>query len=173
MRESLGITDAIHVKMNDVPKEIADAILFNIPVKGLVKAKVIAEDGSIKEEREFVPNLITDNGKYGITDQILASPTLTKPTHMGIGTGTTAAASGQTALVTETGTRVAFDSKTRSTNVVTMVATFPAGNGTAAITEAGIFTAVTSGTMWARVVFAAINKGASDSLQLTWTWTIG
>ena len=37
---------------------------------------------------------------------------------------------------------------------------------------AGIFTAVTSGTMLARTVFAVVNKGASDSMTISWDITI-
>lgn len=142
-----------------------------ISVRGIVCIRLIDEHGQVKEQHEGV-NLITTNGKNGIADQLLAAPTITKPTHMGIGTGTTAAADAQTALVTEIGARAAL-SKSRSNNVVTNVASFAAGNGTGAITEAGIFTASSAGAMYSRIVFAVINKGASDTLELTWTYTIG
>jgi hypothetical protein len=143
-----------------------------IKVKGVVQARLVAPDGTIRETREATANLIVTTGKHAIADQLLASPTLSKPTHMGIGTGTTAPAVGNTALVTEVGTRQSL-SKTRSGNVVTLVASFGAGVGTGAITEAGIFTAASSGTMYSRIVFAAINKGSNDTLGLTWTYTIG
>jgi hypothetical protein len=139
---------------------------------GFVKARLLDSNGKLKEEKDLGYNLIVDTGKQGIADQLLAAPTIPKPTHMGIGTGTTAPAVANTALVAETGTRQAL-TKTRSGNVVTNVATFGAGVGTGAITEAGIFTAVTVGTMYSRIVFSAINKGANDTLELTWTYTIG
>jgi hypothetical protein len=139
---------------------------------GFVKARVLDSNGNVKEEKVLGNNLIVDTGKQGIADQLLAAPSIPKPTHMGIGTGTTAPAAANTALVTETGTRQAL-TKTRSGNVVTNVATFGAGVGTGAITEAGIFTASTAGTMFSRIVFSAINKGANDTLELTWTYTIG
>lgn len=144
-----------------------------IKVKGLVTAILRDEYGRVKARRKAVANLIVTNGKNGITDQLLASPTITKPTHMGIGTGTTAPAAGDTALQTEVvGTRQTIG-KSRNNNILTSVATFAADNGTGAITEAGIFTAVTAGTLYSRVTFSVINKGANDSLELTWTWTIG
>jgi hypothetical protein len=139
---------------------------------GFVKARLLDPNGKVKEEKDLGFNLIVDTGKQGIADQLLAAPTIPKPTHMGIGTGTTAPAAANTALVTETGTRQAL-TKTRSGNVVTNVATFGAGVGTGAITEAGIFTAVSAGTIYSRIVFSAINKGANDTLELTWTYTIG
>ncbi|WDU84199.1 hypothetical protein [Caloramator sp. Dgby_cultured_2] len=143
-----------------------------LKVLGKLRIRLIDENGNVREEIEK-DNLIVNNGKYGIADQLLASPTIGKPTHMGIGTGTTAPTVGDTALVAEVGTRQAFSSKTRSNNVVTMVASFGAGNGTGAITEAGIFNASSGGTMFSRITFSAINKGANDTLELTWTYTIG
>jgi len=48
-----------------------------------------------------------------------------------------------------------------------------AGVGTGAITEAGIFNVVTQNTTDLICVssFAAVNKGADDSLVITWTVT--
>jgi hypothetical protein len=54
-----------------------------------------------------------------------------------------------------------------------MVANFAAGTGTGAITEAGTFDVVTQNTanMWMYSTFSVINKGANDSLAITWTLT--
>jgi hypothetical protein len=113
-------------------------------------------------------NTVTTGGKNGAADQLLASPTLGKPTHMAIGTGSPAS----TLLGTEVA-RVSFDSKTRSGAVVTMVATFGAGVGTGTITEAGIFDNGTANTvnMWNSATSFTHTKGASDSLVFTWTIT--
>lgn len=123
-------------------------------------------DGMIKETRA-VYNAVTTAGKNGIADQILASPSLGKPTHMAVGTGT----GGTTALNAEVD-RNALTSKTRSTNVVTMVADWAAGDGTGALTEAGVLTAASSGDMWLYNTFSVVNKGANDTLTITWTLTI-
>lgn len=52
-----------------------------------------------------------------------------------------------------------------------MVGTFGPGNAVGAITEAGVFTASSGGTMLARQVFAVINKDSDDSLEITWEIT--
>ena len=91
--------------------------------------------------------------------------------YMAIGTGTTAAAAGDTTLGTELD-RNALTSTTVSSNVTTYVASWAAGDGTGAITEAGIFNAASSGTMLARTVFDVVNKGANDSLTVTWSINI-
>lgn len=121
--------------------------------------------GRVKQV-EKAHNTVTTAGKNGAADQILASPTLGKPTHMAIGTGTPSG----TALGTELD-RNANTSKTRSGAVVTIVADWAAGDGTGAITEAGLFDASSTGNMWASTTFSVINKAAGDTLQITWTLT--
>lgn len=141
-------------------------------VTGVVKVELFGPDGKLKAKREK-KNLIVTVGKNSITDQLLASPAVAKPTHMAVGTGTVAAAAGDTALGTELD-RNALTSKTRSTNVLTMVGDWAAGDATnTAITEAGVFNAATAGDMYSRATFTAINKGANDTLKITWTYTIG
>jgi hypothetical protein len=56
--------------------------------------------------------------------------------------------------------------------VATYVASFPAGTGTGAVTEAGIFNASSGGTMLCRTVFSVVNKGADDAMSITWTITV-
>lgn len=120
-----------------------------------------------KKRIHNIYNTVTTAGKNGIADQILASPTLGKPTHMAVGTGT----GGTTSLNTEND-RNALTSKTRSGAVVTMVGDWAAGDATAALTEAGVFDASSSGNMWLYTSFSVINKGAADALTITWTLTI-
>ena len=62
-------------------------------------------------------------------------------------------------------------SSTVSRNVITYVATFPAGTATAALTEAAILNASSGGTMLCRTVYATVNKGASDAMTVTWAIT--
>ena len=141
-----------------------------LELRGLVVIEHRGPDGELRRRLE-VPNLITTIGRAAIMEQLLGSPAgSTKPTHMAVGSGAVAPALGDTALGTELG-RVALTSKTRATNVLTMVANFPAGTGTGAITEAGLFDAASAGGLDARATFAVINKGALDTLALTWTWT--
>lgn len=132
---------------------------------GILTLTLTGPDGKVKESR--VVNTVTTAGKAGIADQILASPSLNKPTHMALGTGSPSG----TALGTELD-RNALTSKTRSGAVVTMVADWAAGDGTGALTEAGIFDASSSGNMWQSASFSVVNKGASDALSLSWTLTI-
>lgn len=133
-----------------------------------VKIELIGPDGKVKETRRA--NAMTSAGRNGIADQILASPTLGKPTHAAVGTGSHTPGT-STALGTELD-RNAFTSKTRSTNVVTMITDWAAGDATGALTEAGIFDAASTGNMWMSVTFSVVNKAAADTLRITWTLTI-
>ena len=72
----------------------------------------------------------------------------------------------------EQGAMEALDSTTVSTNTITYVASFEAGDATGAVTEAAIFNASSSGTMLCRVVFAAINKASADTMSVTWVITL-
>lgn len=138
--------------------------IFGMPIH--MKAVLRDQFGNIKETRSIY-NTVTASGKNGTADQILLSPTLAKPTHMAVGTGTPAA----NALGVEN-TRVAFTTKTRSTNVVTAVGDYAAGVATAALTEAGWFDAASVGNMWLSASFSVINKGSLDTLSISWTYTI-
>lgn len=116
-----------------------------------------------------IPNLVVTAGK-GYVASRMKDTTDGAMSHMAVGTDSTAAAAGDTALGTESG-RVSLTSTTVSANVITYVATFPAGTATAALTEAGVLNASSGGTMLCRTVFATVNKGASDAMTVTWAIT--
>ena len=139
-----------------------------IKVTGELKVTLTKPDGNVHET--IVPNIVVTDGKEYIASR-MKDTTATAMSHMAIGTGSTAAAAGDAALGTEAG-RVALTSTTVTSNAVAYVATFAAGTGTGAITEAGIFNASSSGTLLCRTVFSVINKGAADTLGITWTVTV-
>lgn len=128
------------------------------------------EHGRVKHD-ETVKNLITTAGRTAIIARLASSPGSAVPTHMAVGTGTTAAAAGDTTLETESD-RNAVTSCTASTNVLTIVGDWAAGDATASLTEAGVLSASSAGTLFSRAVFSSIAKGASDTLKITWTYTL-
>ena len=132
----------------------------------LTGALTIALNDEIVQETE---NLVVTAGKNWVADRMNNANAVMS--HMAVGTGTTAAAAGDTALATEND-RNALTSTTVTDNAVAYVATWAAGDATAAITEAGIFDAASSGDMLARTVFSVVNKGAADSMTITWTITV-
>jgi len=142
----------------------------SIKLKGRVGIVVKDENGKIKEKREET-NLVVDTGLDYIASR-MKDATATAMTHMGLGTGTTAAAAGDTDLGTLAGSREALDSTTVTDNTINYVCNFEANDVTGAITEAGIFNASTGGTMLCRVVFSAVNLTSTDSISVDWTITL-
>jgi hypothetical protein len=140
-----------------------------IKVKGHLSIVLIDQLGLVKEEHDF-DNLVVTTGKGYIASR-MKDTTATAMSHMAIGTGTTAAAASQTALVTEAN-RQALTSTNVSGGQITYSSTFGNGQGTGALTEAAILNASSGGTMLCRTVFSVINKGANDTLAITWTVTV-
>lgn len=139
---------------------------------GRVHIQVFDKDKNLIEE-QTVKNLVVTTGLNHIADRLGESSPATRMSHMEVGTGTTAPAAGNTALETAiASSRVALTSQTVSTNTVEYVGDFPAGTGTGAVTEAGVFNASSGGTMLCRTTFSVVNKGAADTLKITWTLTV-
>lgn len=160
---------------------------------GFVVVELRADDGRLKFRKGF-RNLITDAGDLyqagkaiaGVAPASPAAPTAMSG--MKLGTGTTAAAKSGAggALVTYlTGSNLAFDATYPQTaNLgaglgVTGVykCTWGAGVATnSAITEvvivndAGTNATSSAANTASRLVFTAVNKGASDTLAITWSW---
>ena len=127
----------------------------------------ISLNGKIIQE---VDNLVVTAGK-GYVASRMKDATATAMSHMAIGSGSTAAAASDTALGNQL-CRVALTRTSVSNAVFTYVASFPAGTGTGAVTEAAILNASSGGTMLCRTVFSVVNKGAQDSMTVTWTVTV-
>ena len=140
--------------------------MLNDGLKLTGKLKIALNGETVQE----VNNLVVTDGKEYVASR-MKDASATAMSHMAIGSGSTAAAAGNSALGSELG-RVALTSTTVSGAVVTYVATFAAGTGTGAVTEAGILNASSSGDLLCRTVFSVVNKGASDSMTITWTVTV-
>lgn len=117
--------------------------------------------------------VFTNAGAAIITNRVTQAGTAAK--NIGWGIGTTAAAVTDTALVTEsaptTGGGRTVGTESRTTISVTndnyqVAGTVTAGSGLA-ITEAGLFDAVSAGNMLIRSVFSAVNVVSGDSIAFT------
>lgn len=146
------------------------------------KAKAISLDGSNVAAKVraavaagiiMLATVFTNAGAAIVTNRIISAGTA--PKNIGWGIGTTAAAVTDTALVTESapttagGRTVGTESRTTVTNTndnYQVAGTVTAGSSLA-ITEAGLFDAVTSGNMLIRSVFSAVNVVSGDSIAFT------
>tara|TARA_B100000214_G_C23924420_1_gene607619 strand:+ start:949 stop:1374 length:426 start_codon:yes stop_codon:yes gene_type:complete len=140
--------------------------MINDGLKLTGKLKIALNGETVQE----IDNLVVTDGKEYVASR-MKDASATAMSHMAIGSGSTAAAAGNSALGSELG-RVALTSTAVSGAVVTYTATFAAGTGTGAVTEAGILNASSSGTLLCRTVFSVVNKGSSDSMTITWTVTV-
>jgi len=125
-------------------------------------------------------NTFTDVGDAHVADQLDASPGEAAMGWMSIGTGSTPFSVSSTTLNSEIDRNALTGGYPEqqaggSDNVVVYKATWAAGDGTGALVEAGIFnSSVTdAGTLLAASTFPVINKGASDTLTITWSVTVG
>jgi hypothetical protein len=197
-RTELGriVKDCFAFLPSDLAGELLDRISATWVVGSQLHAVRIYGDGDFtcrhepwcRHRREVLgvvsDKLVTDAGVQYLVDcfQNLQEPELFK--FHGIGTGTTAEAIGNTALVTELTTEYNPNS-TRATgsltegasaNIFRTVGTNTLDSGTPAVTEHGILTqaATGGGTLLDRSVFSAINLvGANgDGLASTYDLTI-
>lgn len=140
----------------------------NVKITGALQVTLTGPDGNVKQELN-IHNLVVTTGKQFIAARMVGTPTAMS--HMAVGSGTVDPVVGDTTLGTELG-RVALTSGTATGAVVTYIASFGAGVGTGAVSEAGIFNDSSAGTMLCRTEFAVVNKGADDALSITWTITV-
>jgi hypothetical protein len=147
-------------------------IIDKIKVTGAVTLKHMGPDGNLIREYKY-KNLIVTTGLQYIAARLADTGSPTQMGYMAIGSGSTAPSLADTTLGTELGRHaLTTTGGTPSGTTITYTCTFPGGTGTGAITEAGVFNDPSSGTMLCRTTFLVINKGAGDTLAVSWVITI-
>lgn len=142
-------------------------------LKGQYIIRLYGPGGVLKTEQRS-DNVVTDNGKDFVAS-FLQSAAVTASTntmrYIAIGTGSGVASAGNTALGNElarqTGT-VSYVSEA----IYQVRATFLTGVGVGSISEYGLFSSNTTGTMVSRDVDSEIIKGASDTLEVIYQLTL-
>ena len=140
-----------------------------ITLVGEIFIDLFDENGQIKDRR-YIKNLITTAG-FNLVSNLLgqASPRPAAANYIAIGSGTVGAAVGDTALGFELPNARLSGTYTLGSNSYTMVASFPPGTGTGGVTESGMLNASSTGTLLNRQTFGVVTKGASDTLQCSWS----
>jgi hypothetical protein len=149
-------------------------------LNGHLFREIVRADGTI-EQLEPLHNLIVNAGEAFLVDAWQGLVTLSDMKYHAIGTGTTAAAEGDTACQTELTTQYTSNN-TRATgtltegsasNIFKTVGT-NAVDATVSITEFCLMSNATvgSGTMWTRIVFAAVSLVSGDELRSTYQLTV-
>ena len=142
-------------------------------IKGILHLKVFGSDGKLKEER-IVENIITELMDVQVANA-MASRSDGTIDYMAVGTGT-----GQTSASTGLATSLDRNALTSTTqqsgaddNDVLYVGNWAAGEGTGAITEAGLLRDDDNTKLMTYADFSVVNKLAADTLQINWTVTYG
>ena len=139
----------------------------SLPFHANLRLRVLDASGAVTDER-VLHNIICQAGK----NRLLAASggaALSAFAYVAIGTGTATPAAADTALQTETARSPQQTPANPSASVYQVQYAFGGGVGTGAITEAGLFDAASGGSLLAHQTFAAVNKGASDTLTIQWS----
>lgn len=186
MHSNAKVIDAIQIAMGR-----ARGLVNGIGLVGYGVVELFDEYGNLKQVEPFANKVTTAGDQYyakmgivGVSPANATAPTLAA--RMKLGTGATAASKSSTGAVLGTWLNTSvFDSTYPQAAAVggdsgwniVYKTTWAAGTATnSAITEATVSTDTTGAVglatdTIARTVFSAVNKGASDSLAITWTHT--
>jgi len=143
-----------------------------IGIKGYFNAHLYDENGNLKDYRNG-QNLVTNKGfdlaSQRLFDTLAGSPAAT---FIAIGSSATAANVADTTLGGELSRMTATYAHTDGQHNNSSTVTFAAGAGTGSVQEAGVLNSGATGMLFCRQTFGVINKGASDSLQITWAFSL-
>jgi len=132
------------------------------------------EFGGVKDIRDYF-NIILTDAFDAICAMMGSSSQPAQFDKLAIGTGTTGALVSDTALESLVAVSQGTYAHTDDTKVWTLEHTFSAGTPSfeAAITESGCYNgAGGAGTLLNRQTFSPLSKGTTDSLKITWVFTL-
>ncbi|MEO7102872.1 MAG: hypothetical protein ABI119_06000 [Gemmatimonadaceae bacterium] len=147
--------------------------LTGVPVMASELSLVLHRaDGSVLDLGVVSRRLVTTAGVNYLASTFLNTAEPENFNYHACGTGVTAENITDTAMGTDSGvTRVAGTQTNPSSNIYQTVATM-AFVSTKAITEHGVFSASTAGTLLDRSVFTAVNVVSGDSITFTYALTL-
>ena len=166
------VKDNVTIRTYDVPK-LAEQ--HNISIEE-VERRLAAGERFEPITEQTAHNAITDVGLTLLVDRLInQDSTTSRLTHFAVGTGVTASADSDTALVTEVYSDQITYQADVSTGQVTFMCYIPTAYPTTQpvnIGEAGLFNASVAGTLFARVLISpVVNKTNTISMTLTWNVT--
>lgn len=166
--ESAGTSDVCEAKV------VGKHFLDEFAPRGVFEIVLRDKNGFIKEVR-ITKNGIPNAGLAAIASRIGGAGGVAAGTYIAVGTGTNAFNASDTTLQTEVTTSGLGRANATMSRVTTNVTDDTSQalyqfsvSGTVAVTEAGIFNAGSSGDLFARSVFSAINVANGDTLQITY-----
>lgn len=175
----LLIRDCVKYLPVHMAAELIDRISSVVILQSSLSLRVLRASGMVEDYGEVGHKVITTVGVGYLVDAWQNIVELENQKFHGLGTGSTAEAAGDTALVTELTTE--YTGNVRATGTTTEGASANIfrtvgsnlldGTPGAALREHGIFSASTAGVLWDRTVFAAITLSSGDTLESTYDMT--
>lgn len=164
----------------DLAVELVARFSSVVIVESSLAIVVFRLSGAVEDHGIVGRKVVTDAGVGFIVDAFQNLVELENQKFHALGTGTTAEAASQTALVTELtteynpdNTRATGSTTETSANIYRTVGTNTLdGTPGAALREHGIFSAATAGTLLDRTLFSAITLSSGDGLQSTYDLTL-
>lgn len=155
--------------------QLADDMVY---LRGSLEIALLDAVTKKEIERRSIKNTIVTAGRAWVLKHIAGTAVFngneTRPlSHLAIGTSTTAPATGDTALGSET-TRKAIDAFTTA-NITSnppsyqLECSFATNEGNTTLAEVGLFNSSAAGTMLAHATFGTINKTTSNTLAVSYT----
>jgi hypothetical protein len=148
-----------------------------ILLRGSLEIAILNAQTGKEVDRISVRNTVVTAGRKWILQKLLSSDVsgaqTTPLSYMGIGTSTTAPATSDSALGSET-TRKAIQTFTTS-NLTSnppsyqLETSYATNEGNTTLAEVALFNSSSGGTMLARATFGTINKTTSNTLSISYT----
>jgi hypothetical protein len=148
-------------------------IKSKLNIKGFIQLRLYGPGGVLKQsidKENTVTELMDAHVAYRVAN---TGANVIGFMAVGTGSGQTSASTGLAAGANCNALDSMAQGSAGADNDVVFVATWAPGDATMAITEAGLFQANNNTTMMLYSDFAVINKGASDTMVITWTATYG
>ncbi len=175
------------MKMNAIPRRKARAVArefeknaFPLKIKGKYirdefgHLAVTLDGRTILDPIQEIENanVFVTVGKAWLGDLMIGVKATTL-SYVGVGSGTTAPAIGDTDVETPIGSRHIYTDRFRSSNIVTISTFFASGENNGTWNNCGLFTAVTAGDMFCHSSFAApVTKSAANTQTLDYDVTL-
>lgn len=162
VRENIEVTDfntAVTFFLEHQPKFFQNVLLEQLKPRGVVYHY---------SNHNIVPNV----GLQQIGALLIGSNT-NSITHCQVGTSSTATDASQTDLVGAISPRLAITSRYPTGSTITNYDTFfGSADGTGTWQESGLFTAITSGIMMARLTMSSFTKDTTKTATVAWSITL-
>lgn len=158
--------------LKNKPRHIMQYVMLiaGIGIISQLEIQVTRANGRVEDYGVVSRRVVTNAGVAAIANAFLNTFEVELFNFHAMGTGVTAEAVGDTALVTEVETRVSGTQSSPAGGQYRTVATLVA-TAARVIAEHGILSASTVGTLLDRSQFAAVNLANGDSIQFTYTLT--